>query len=171
MKPLPSIPSINHDRPSYDNSSIRYRSSCDISNTIEKELQERAEDYEKKAEEQKQENEQLQAQIQNLKIKTKLANERLENQIEMGEMKAEVELLKLQKTVGFCERRFHDKYVWVHHNDSGKMWIISGIAGVTPREDMVGGESGRHPLPPYYPTGHWEERLQLRNEDGSINLI
>ena len=51
------------------------------------------------------------------------------------------------------------------------MRIISGIAGVTSREDMVCGESGYHPWVPYYRTGHWEERKQIRNEDGSINLI
>ena len=171
IKPLPSIPSINHDRPSYNNSSIQYRSSRDISNAIEKDFQKRAEDYEKKAVEQKQENEYLREKIKNLKIKTELANERLENQIEMEKMKAEVELLKLQKTVGFCEKKFNDKYVWVNHNDEGKMWIISGIAGVTSRDDMVCGESGTHPLVPNYRTGHWEERKQMRNEDGSINLM
>ena len=89
----------------------------------------------------------------------------------MGKMKAEIELLKLQKTVGFCEKKFNDKYMWVNHNDEGKMWIISGIAGVTSRDDMVYGESGHHPWVPYYRTGHWEERKQIRNEDGSINLI
>ena len=73
----------------------------------------------------------MQEKIKNLKIKTELANKRLENQIEMEKIKAEVELLKLQKTVGFCEKKFNDKYVWIHHNDEGKMGIISGIAGVT----------------------------------------
>ena len=167
IKPLPSIPSINHDQPSHNN----YRSSYDVSNAIEKDFQKRAEDYEKKAEEQKQENEQLQEKIKNLKIKKELANERLENQIEMEKMKAEVELLKLQKTVGFCEKKFNDKYVWVNHNDEGKMWVISGIAGVTSRDDMVCGESGSLPLVPNYRTGHWEERKNLRNDDGSINIL
>ena len=104
IKPLPNIPSINHDQPSYNN----YRSSCDVSNAIERDFQKRAEDYEKKAEEQKQENEKLQEKIKNLKIKKELADERLENLIDMEKMKAEVELLKLQKTVGFCEKKFNE---------------------------------------------------------------
>ena len=169
IKPLSSIPSINHDQPSHNNLGISSRTPLDISNYLEK--RQEAEDYEKKEEEQKQENEYLREKIKNLKIKKELANERLENQIEMEKMKAEVELLKLQKTVGFCEKKFNDKYVWVNHNDEGKMWIISGIAGVTSRDDMVCGESGTHPLVPNYRTGHWEERKQIRNEDGSINLI
>ena len=65
IKPLPSIPSINHYQPSYNN----YRLSGDISNTIEKDFQKRAEDYEKKTEEQKQENEYLQEKIKKLERK------------------------------------------------------------------------------------------------------
>ena len=169
IKPLPSIPSINHDQSSYNNLGYSSCTPLDISNYIEK--QREIEDYERKAEEQKQENEQMQEKIKNLKFKKELANERLENQIEMEKMKSEVELLKLQKTVGFCEKKFNDKYMWVNHNDKGKLWIISGIAGVTSREDMVCGESGTHPLVPNYRTGHWEERKKMCNEDGSINII
>ena len=172
VSPLPSVPPPTlSSNTVHNNSCIQYRSSHDVSNAIEKEFQKRAEDYEQKEKEQKQENEQLQEKIKNLKIKKELAIERLHNLTEMNKMKEEVELLKLQKTVGFCEKKFNEKYVWVHHNDKGKMWIISGIAGVTSREDMVCGESGTHPLVPNYRTGHWEERKSMRNEDGSINLI
>ena len=172
VSPLPSVPPPTISSNTVQNNScIQYRSSQDASNAIEKEFQKRAEDYEQKAEEQKQENERLQEKIKNLKIKKELANERLENLIEMEKMKAEVELLKLQKTVGFCEKKFNDKYVWVNHNDEGKMWIISGIAGVTSRDDMVCGESGTHPFVPNYRTGHWEERKRMCNENGSINII
>ena len=169
IKPLSSIQSINHDQPSHNNLGISSRTPLDISNYLEK--RQESEDYEKKEEEQKQENEYLREKIKNLKIKKELANERLENQIEMEKMKAEVELLKLQKTVGFCEKKFNDKYVWVNHNDEGKMWIISGIAGVTSRDDMVCGESGTHPFVPNYRTGHWEEQKSIHNEDGSINFM
>ena len=104
-------------------------------------------------------------------MKIELETKRLNSLTEMKKMKDEIEQLKLEKTVGFCKKKFNDKYVWVNHNDEGKMGIISGIAGVTSREDMVCGESGHHPWVPNYRTGHWEERKQMQNEDGSINLI
>ena len=66
------------------------------------------------------------------------------------------------KSVNFCNRR-------VSYGPSATV-PVGGIAGVTSRDDMVCGESGSHPLVPNYRTGHWEERTQLRNEDGSINL-
>ena len=169
INPLPNIPSINHNQSSYNNLGYSSTTPLDISNYIEK--QREIEDYKQKIKKQEQENEQMRENIKNLKIRKELSNKRLENLIEMEKMKSEIELLKLQKTVGFCEKKFNDKYVWVNHNDEGKMWIISGIAGVTSREDMVCGESGTHPLVPNYRTGHWEERKQMQNEDGSINLI
>ena len=107
IKPLPSIPSINHDQSSHNNLGISSRTPLDISNYLEK--RQEVEDYEQKAEKQKQENERLQEEIKNLKIKKELAIERLNNLTEMKKMKEEVELLKLQKTVGFCEKKFHDK--------------------------------------------------------------